>query len=190
MLSNAEAQLQQAVDESKEIGDCKQNEQAEHRVAKKTLADICEEELRNMPEVVEQAAIEELCALFSEGKPHTKANVHMILSSIASLSSIALNDFHFDNEPRTWEEALCSPNADKWEEGYREELKSLKDMDIYKLIPRSNVPATHKIQKGRPVFKAKHDETGAIVCYKVRLVFQGYEQVYGSDYMQTTSPTA
>ncbi|GLB45783.1 hypothetical protein LshimejAT787_2900110 [Lyophyllum shimeji] len=95
-----------------------------------------------------------------------------------------------EDEPRTWREAQASADARRWEEGYRDELKSLKDMGVYKLVPRSDVPHGQKIRKGRPIFKIKRDETGKAVRFKVRLVFKGYEQIYGQDYTKTTSPTA
>jgi len=60
-----------------------------------------------------------------------------------------------DDEPRTWKEAQASPEAKEWRNGYLDELKSLKDMGVYKLVPRSSVPAGAKIRKGRPVFTRK-----------------------------------
>lgn len=63
-------------------------------------------------------------------------------------------------------------------------------MGVYELVPRSAVPTGQKVRTGRPVFKIKRDEHGNAVRFKVRLVFRGYEQVYGRDYTKTTPPTA
>jgi hypothetical protein len=63
-------------------------------------------------------------------------------------------------------------------------------MGVYKLIPRCDVPQGKRIRKGKPVFHIKRDETGKAVRWKVRLVFKGFEQIYGKDYTKTTSPTA
>ena len=41
----------------------------------------------------------------------------------------------FEEEPRTWDEAKRSPDATHWEAGYREELRSLKEMGVYELVP-------------------------------------------------------
>ena len=108
-----------------------------------------------------------------------------IAKSLGDPCMIDLND-----EPRMWEEAKVSVHAKQWEAGYRDELNSLKDMGVYKLIPQDQVPTGRKVHRGRPVFKLKRDENGKVVRFKVRLVFKGFEQVYGRDYTRTTSPTA
>lgn len=95
-----------------------------------------------------------------------------------------------DNTPKAWEEAKNSPDAAKWKAAYQEELQSLKDMNVYKLVPRSAVPEGQRIHKGKPVFRVKSDENGNAVRWKVRHVFKGFEQIYGRDYTKTTSPTA
>jgi hypothetical protein len=86
--------------------------------------------------------------------------------------------------------SLNSPDYLRWKKGYDEELQSLKDMKVYTLVHRSDVPIGHKIRKGRPIFKIKRDEQGKAVRWKVRLVFKGFEQILGKDYNKMTSPTA
>ena len=95
-----------------------------------------------------------------------------------------------EDESRTWEDAKCSPDYLQWKVGYSKELKSLKDMQVYVLAPRCDVPQGHKIWKGHPIFKIKRDENGKAIRWKVQLVFKGVEQVYGKDYNRTTSPIA
>jgi hypothetical protein len=63
-------------------------------------------------------------------------------------------------------------------------------MGVYDLIPSTDVPRGCKVRKGRPVFHLKRNEKGEPVRWKVRLVFKGFEQIYGRDYTSTTSPTA
>ena len=79
------------------------------------------------------------------------------------MTKIDPSTLEFEDEPKTWDEAKQSINAKHWEEGYRDELKSLKEMGVYKLVPRCNIPQGTKIQKGHPVFRIKHDETGKAV---------------------------
>ena len=121
---------------------------------KKTLQDIREEEARNAPEIVKNAAIAELKEIFgtlnlgdAEGD-----RVDRALSAISEMPQIDPSALEFEDEPRLWKDAQASADAKRWEEGYRDELKSLKDIGVYKLIPRSDVPQGHKIRKGMPVF--------------------------------------
>ena len=115
--------------------------------------------------------------------------INDILAAISNIPQADLKNFDLD-EPNTWNEAKSSSYSEQWELGYRDELQSLKDMGVYKLIHRSQVPAGTKIRKGRPVFRLKRDADGKPVRWKVRLVFKGFEQIYGKDYTSTTSPTA
>jgi hypothetical protein len=80
--------------------------------------------------------------------------------------------------------------ADLWRQALEEEFSAIKKMGVYKLIPRAAVPAGQHILKGKPVFKRKRDETGAICRYKARWVAKGFLQVFGVDFDKTTSPTA
>jgi Reverse transcriptase (RNA-dependent DNA polymerase)/GAG-pre-integrase domain/gag-polypeptide of LTR copia-type len=111
------------------------------------------------------------------------------LAAIADIPQTDLDNFDLD-EPNSWNEAKASSYSEQWETGYKEELQSLKDMGVYKLIHRSQVPIGAKIRKGRPVFRLKRDADGKPIRWKVRLVFKGFEQIYGKDYTSTTSPTA
>jgi len=92
------------------------------------------------------------------------------------------------DEP-TFHEAMNSPNSDKWILGIQDELKSLRDMGVYKLVPRSDIPTGRKVLRGKWVLLLKRDENGNPVRHKARFVVKGFEQVFGQDYVDTTSPT-
>jgi len=185
------SRLERAVQDSTEAGIRLQNARSERR---RNLAEIREEERRNDPKVVEQAAVEELADLFQDLEigaiqdPNRK--IEHILSAIANNTNIDPSDLNFDDDPKSWKEATESHDADKWEAAYRDELRSLKEMKVYTLVPRSEVPYDQKVRKGRTIYLKKRDEHGAVSRYKVRFVFKGYEQIYGKDYLNTTSPTA
>ncbi|TFY64059.1 hypothetical protein EVG20_g6068 [Dentipellis fragilis] len=70
------------------------------------------------------------------------------------------------------------------------ELQSLKDLKVYKLVPRDTVPRGRKILKGRLVCTRKRDEAGVVKQHKVQFICKGFEQVFGQDYNKTTAPTA
>jgi hypothetical protein len=109
---------------------------------------------------------------------------------ISEMTDFDPESLQFEDELKTWDEVKDSADAAHWEAGYKDELKSLKDMEIYKLIPQSEVPQGKCIRKGKPVFHIKQDKMGQAVRWKVHLVSKGFEQIYGKDYTKTTSPTA
>jgi len=89
--------------------------------------------------------------------------IDQALSAISEMLQIDPSTLEFKDEPRSWKEAKGSADAKCWEEGYHDKLKSLKEMGVYKLIPRSDVPQGHKIRKGMPIFRIKHDEMGKAI---------------------------
>lgn len=163
------------------------------RIERRQAVQNLHEEGGEDPIPAEQAALAELRDLFRGldlGEIGENIDHDRIFSAITEAGSIDPSLLEFDDEPKTWNEAKESSDAKLWENGYREELNSLKEMGVYKLIPRPDVPQGKKVNKGKPVFKIKRDEVGKAVRHKVRLVFKGFEQIYGRDYTKTTSPTA
>ena len=136
-----------------------EKEERRRQTREMRIEEITEEEARMEEErpVHEMTTIKELEQLFgklklSETPPSdiTEAILSVLGDTKGINPHIGLND-----EPRTWKEAQASPEVKEWKNGYLDELKSLKDMGIYKLVPRSSVPAGTKIQKGCPVFTQK-----------------------------------
>ena len=82
-----------------------------------------------------------------------------------------------DDEP-TWAQAMGSDEREYWIAGGRDELKSLEDLKVFVLVPRSEVPTGQRPLKGKLVCKRKCDESGNIVHYKVRYVAKGFAQRY------------
>ena len=93
------------------------------------------------------------------------------------------------NDP-SWKEALVSPECEYWIAGTRNELRSLQDLQVFVLVPRSAVPREKRLLKGKLVCKRKRDNNGNVICYKVRYVAKGYAQLPGIDFTKTTAPTA
>ena len=88
-------------------------------------------------------------------------------------------------EPRSVEEALSSPDKEKWKSAMASEMKSLKDNDVWELV---KLPEGRKALGSKWVYKVKTDENGSIKRYRARLVAQGFSQKYGTDYDQTFCP--
>jgi hypothetical protein len=109
--------------------------------------------------------------------------------TLAGLSDGTIEPESNANDDPSWQEALASPDREYWIAGGREELKSLEDLNVFVLVPRSEVPRGQRPLKGKLVCKRKRDDQGNIVRYKVRYVAKGFAQRYGVDYNETTSPT-
>jgi hypothetical protein len=90
-------------------------------------------------------------------------------------------------EPKSLAEAKCHPDWPKWELAIREELKMLENAGTWALV---SAPPDANIVGSKWVFRLKHDVAGNIVCYKARLVAQGFSQVEGVDYFDTYAPVA
>jgi Reverse transcriptase (RNA-dependent DNA polymerase) len=88
-------------------------------------------------------------------------------------------------EPQSLAEAKCRPDWPLWEKAIYEELATLKEMGTYELV---KPPADANIVGSKWVFRAKKDAAGTVVCYKGRLVAQGFSQVPGIDYFDTFAP--
>lgn len=85
--------------------------------------------------------------------------------------------------PRTIKEARAMPDAGMWNAAAEREMASLKERNVFKLVPRSSVPPGRKRINSKWVFKRKADGT-----YKGRVVAQGWNQVPGVDCGSTFAP--
>jgi hypothetical protein len=54
---------------------------------------------------------------------------------ISEMTDFDPESLQFEDEPKTWDEAKHSPDAARWEAGYKDEFKSLNNMEVYRLIP-------------------------------------------------------
>ena len=68
-----------------------------------------------------------------------------ISSALDDTDGIDPHNMGFDDEPRTWKEAQALSEVKEWTKGYLDELRSLKEMGVYKLVPHSSVPTGAKI---------------------------------------------
>ena len=80
------------------------------------------------------------------------------------------------NIPRNVQEAIKMSDADLRRESAEKKMKTLQDLNVYKLVPRSTVAPGQKVIGTKWVFKVKANQT-----YKAGLVAQGLNQVPGQD---------
>ena len=106
---------------------------------------------------------------------------------LAALNPDLVSSHH---TPLTYHEAINSPDKRQWQAAISDELKSLRDCSVYKLITFREVPHNAKPIPYKWVFKIKGDNNGHVTRFKARLVACGYRQRFGRDYDRTYSPVA
>ncbi|KAK8564635.1 hypothetical protein V6N12_058218 [Hibiscus sabdariffa] len=89
--------------------------------------------------------------------------------------------------PKTYEEAVSSPDSEKWLEAMRSEMDSMSNNQVWTLV---EPPEGIKPIECKWVFKKKTDMDGNVQTYKGRLVAKGFRQIHGIDYDETFSPVA
>ncbi|GFW69384.1 retrovirus-related Pol polyprotein from transposon RE2 [Trichonephila clavipes] len=87
--------------------------------------------------------------------------------------------------PRYFKDAKNSPQSDKWQDAMKEEIKVMKERDVWELVP---TPQDSKVIRCRWVYTLKTYSKGKICRYKARLFAQGYNQQKGESYDETFSP--
>ena len=88
-------------------------------------------------------------------------------------------------EPRSLAEAQKQPDWPLWEKAIQEELATLRAAGTWEVVDR---PERVNVVGSKWVFRVKKDATGNVVCYKARLVAQGFSQVPGVDYFDMFAP--
>ena len=95
--------------------------------------------------------------------------------------------FSCEEVPTSLEEVEESQFRDEWFAAMKKEFDSLVENKTWKLC---ELPENRKVLGGRWVFALKKDENGQIVKHKARYVAKGFNQVFGSDYLETFAKTA
>jgi transposase InsO family protein len=94
------------------------------------------------------------------------------------------------DEPKTYADAISSPEAHYWREAIQMELVSIDKNGTWTYVERSQVPPQRRPIGSKWVFKRKLNPDGSINRYKARLVAKGYAQQHGIDYDETFAPVA
>ncbi|KAK8554368.1 hypothetical protein V6N12_031332 [Hibiscus sabdariffa] len=91
------------------------------------------------------------------------------------------------DEPKTYQEAVLSPDSEKWLEAMRSEMDSMSNNQVWTLV---EPPEGIKPIGCKWVFKKKIDMDGHVQTYNGQLVAKGFRQIHGIDYDETFSPVA
>ena len=89
------------------------------------------------------------------------------------------------DEPTNYEEAMMSPDSDKWLEAMKSEIGSMYENKVWTLI---DLPDDRKAIENKWIFKRKTSADSTVTIYKARIVAKGFRQVQGVDYNETFSP--
>ena len=89
--------------------------------------------------------------------------------------------------PKTYEEAMASPNAMHWKAAMDREIQSLQDNNTWIV---ESIPNNQNVIDGKWVYNVKMNNHNEIVKYKARYVARGFSQISGLDFNETFAPTA
>ena len=90
-------------------------------------------------------------------------------------------------EPTNYEQAMMSPDSDKWLEAMKSKIGSMYENKVWTLV---DLPDDRQAIENKWIFKRKTDANGNVTIYKARLVPKGFRQVQGVDYDEIFSLVA
>ena len=119
--------------------------------------------------------------------PEPAPNARQLRDRVQIKRPIRLNDYvegvdlfaDKDQEPRSFQEAKESEEAEKWAKAMDEELSALQRNEVWELV---RAPADRQPIDCKWIYKLKRDGEGNINRYRARLVVRGFSQVQGIDY--------
>jgi hypothetical protein len=76
-----------------------------------------------------------------------------------------------NGEPTNYEEAMMSPDSDKWLEAMKSEIGSMYENKVWTLV---DLPDDRQAIENKWIFKKKIDADGNVTVYKARLVAKGF----------------
>ena len=82
-------------------------------------------------------------------------------------------------EPTNYEEAMMSPDSDRWLKDMKFEIGSMYEYKVWTLV---DLPNDRQGIENKWIFKRNTDTDGSVTIYKARLVTKGFRQVLGVGY--------
>ena len=83
------------------------------------------------------------------------------------------------DEPTNYEEAMMSPDSDRWLEAMKSEIESMYENKVWTLV---DLPDDRQAIENKWLFKRSTGTDGSVTIYKARLVEKGFWQVQGVGY--------
>ena len=87
-------------------------------------------------------------------------------------------------KPTNYEEAMVSPDSEKWLEAMKSEMGSMYENKVWTLI---DLPNDRQAIEIKWIFKRKTDADSSVTIYKAGIVAKGFRQVQGVDYDESFS---
>ena len=155
------------------------------------IPDIVQEAYPNQNNIQEPPVLEEQTLPPPEPTP-LRRSTREWRSALPDDYIVFLQEHEFDigaveDDPINFRQALESSKSQEWIDAMNEEIKSMKDNDVWALVP---LPEDVKPIGFKWIFKTKRDSKGDVDRYKARLVAKGYTQKEGIDYKETFSPVS
>ncbi|KAF2347434.1 Reverse transcriptase RNA-dependent DNA polymerase [Trinorchestia longiramus] len=96
------------------------------------------------------------------------------------------NDERVNSIPKSYSEAISSPDSVEWQKIMSDEMAALVDNETFELVTK---PKERSVIGGRWVYSVKSGPNDQEI-FKARYVAKGYSQVADVDFTETFSPTA
>ena len=84
--------------------------------------------------------------------------------------------------PKSYRQAMRSPQRDYWREAIAKELAGLLALETWEMVPASSMPSGANLMNCHYVFTVKRKADGSIEKFKARLVADGNTQKHGVDF--------
>ncbi len=160
--------------------------QQEEKLQERHLHNVSVERTSLPPPPVQIAPVPEPINFQTESTPSTLAGQFLFPLRIPDLANKHdLFEHPHPDAPKTTREALNRPDAILWRKAMDEELKSMKDLQVWEEVPRFSVPSGSKLLPWKWVFTFKDH-----IKPKARLVIIGSPDTEHYDIADTFSPVA
>ena len=113
--------------------------------------------------------------------------MYPVFEGLKDMDENALQRIVDDSIPLTYEQAMKSREANKWQAACDIEHESMLSNDVYDWV---SADKSLKVLPSKWIFTLKRNGDGEVIKYKARIVAGGHRQRAGIDYKETFAPVA